>query len=251
MKDDFKEQEVVQVTFKKADKIQETVPRRVAIFSDAHALLEPTLALLEDAHKKGITEIYSLGDNIGTGPNPREVLELLEEYHVQSILGNHELYVVEGIHPFEKHLSETGSIEEAVRNRNFTRGQLSDHQIHNIQLFPTSIELLMGEEKILLCHTHLDYNTNYPVIDTNGYAMVLKGHTHFEEIDHNIRTLRSSSFGKREIPKKAYYLILTEREKSGFQMDVCKVSYDYDKLIRNVEESSLEEQDKIKLKRWV
>lgn len=251
MKDEFKEQEVGQVSLKKTDKIEETVPRRVAVFSDAHALLEPTLAILEDAHKKGITEIYSLGDNIGTGPNPREVMELLEEYHVQSILGNHELYVVEGIHPFKKHLSETGSIEEAVRNRNFTRGQLSEHQIHNIQLFPVSIELLMGEEKILLCHTHLDYNTNHPVIDTSEYAMVLKGHNHFEEINYNIWTLRSSSFGKREMPKKAYYLVLTEREKGGFQVDVCKVPYDYDKLIKNVDDSSLDKQDKIKLKRWI
>ena len=33
--------------------------RQVAIFADAHSLLEPTYAVLEDMRKRGITEIYS------------------------------------------------------------------------------------------------------------------------------------------------------------------------------------------------
>lgn len=54
--------------------------RKIAIFTDAHALLEPTQAALEDMYRRGITEIYSLGDNIGVGPNPSEVIDLLEDY---------------------------------------------------------------------------------------------------------------------------------------------------------------------------
>ena len=59
--------------------------REIAIFTDAHGLLEPTQAALEDIASRGITEIYSLGDNIGVGPNPSEVLDLLIQYNVQSI----------------------------------------------------------------------------------------------------------------------------------------------------------------------
>ena len=39
--------------------------RKIAIFTDAHGLYEPTLAALQDMKARGITEIYSLGDNIG------------------------------------------------------------------------------------------------------------------------------------------------------------------------------------------
>lgn len=57
---------------------------KIAILTDAHGLFEPTLAILEDIRKKGITKIYSLGDNIGTGSNPSEV----DYYGVKSIKGN-------------------------------------------------------------------------------------------------------------------------------------------------------------------
>ena len=50
--------------------------KKIAIFTDAHALFEPTEAVLKDIKGKGITEIYSLGDNIGIGPNPRKVMDL-------------------------------------------------------------------------------------------------------------------------------------------------------------------------------
>ena len=61
------------------DKIDEIYTgRRIGIFTDSHALYEPTKAILQDMQREGITEIYSLGDNIGFGPNPKEVLELIE-----------------------------------------------------------------------------------------------------------------------------------------------------------------------------
>ena len=42
--------------------MKEYTGREIAIFTDAHGLLEPTQAALEDMTKRGITEIYSLGD---------------------------------------------------------------------------------------------------------------------------------------------------------------------------------------------
>ena len=54
--------------------------REIAIFTDAHGLLEPTSAALDDIDRRGIKEIYSLGDNIGVGPNPGEVLDCVIHY---------------------------------------------------------------------------------------------------------------------------------------------------------------------------
>ena len=74
--------------------------REIALITDAHSLYEPTLAVLEDIRKNGIKEIYSLGDNVGVGPNPHEVLGLFEDYNVTSIAGNSEYYNTLGIMPF-------------------------------------------------------------------------------------------------------------------------------------------------------
>ena len=46
--------------------------RQIAILTDIHSLVEPLETILLDTQRRGITEIYSLGDNIGDGFNPEE-----------------------------------------------------------------------------------------------------------------------------------------------------------------------------------
>lgn len=66
---------------------------RVAIISDVHANLAALEAVLEDIDAEGASRILSLGDNIGYGPDPDEVIRRLMEREVISIQGNHEYAV--------------------------------------------------------------------------------------------------------------------------------------------------------------
>lgn len=138
--------------------------RVIGIFTDAHGLLEPTMAVLEDMKKRGIVEIYSLGDNIGVGPNPSEVMNLLEEYGVQSIAGNSEEYVNLGVEPFSSYFN---SIKTA--SHLWTLSKLNEDQIGKISLFPKSIELLLGEKKIALCHFANDIRFDFSHNSTWAY----------------------------------------------------------------------------------
>jgi len=48
---------------------------RIAVISDIHGNLEALEAVFEDIDRqRNISKIYSLGDNIGYGANPVEVL---------------------------------------------------------------------------------------------------------------------------------------------------------------------------------
>ena len=69
--------------------------RCIGIITDVHSLLVPTIACLEDLKNKGITEIYSLGDNFGVGPSPKEVMDLLNKYNVNLpiIDGNNDVLI--------------------------------------------------------------------------------------------------------------------------------------------------------------
>ena len=48
-----------------------------AIVSDIHSNIEALSTVLADIEKRGIQQIYCLGDVIGYGPNPRECLDLI------------------------------------------------------------------------------------------------------------------------------------------------------------------------------
>lgn len=137
--------------------------RKIAIFTDAHALLEPTKAVLEDIYRRGITEIYSLGDNIGVGPNPGEVLDLLEKYSVKSISGNAEEYVRLGIEPFSSCFHAV-----KIQSQLWTLSKLNEHQKGVISLYPRSIELLIGGKKVASCHFANDVRFDY--IENNSYS---------------------------------------------------------------------------------
>ncbi len=63
---------------------------KYAIISDIHANLQAWKAALLDIRSMDADEIICLGDSVGYGPNPAEVLETLHESVDHFILGNHE-----------------------------------------------------------------------------------------------------------------------------------------------------------------
>jgi len=63
---------------------------RIAVLADIHSNMAALEAVLSDIQNEGVSEIVSLGDNIGYGPDPEEVLVELRKQNVISVMGNHE-----------------------------------------------------------------------------------------------------------------------------------------------------------------
>jgi predicted phosphodiesterase len=67
----------------------------IAIVSDIHANLEALTAVYRDIHQRGIQRLFFLGDIVGYGPNPVEVLEFIKHFEF-CLLGNHDEAVLQG-----------------------------------------------------------------------------------------------------------------------------------------------------------
>ena len=88
-----------------------------ALISDIHSNIESLEAVLADIRGQGITEIYCLGDLVGYGPNPREVIDIVAAECQVCLLGNHDqgaLFDPEGFN---------SGAERAIF---WTRGQLEE-----------------------------------------------------------------------------------------------------------------------------
>lgn len=129
--------------------------RVIAFITDAHSMYEPTIAVLEDIKKQGIKEIYSLGDNIGLGPNPHETLNLLADYNVLSIAGNSEYYSTLGIAPF------TYFNQEKIDNQDWTYNQLSVSDLNYLKTLKPSLDIKVGNSLVGLCHFGNDIRIDY------------------------------------------------------------------------------------------
>ena len=138
--------------------------REVAIFADCHSMYEPTLAILEDMRRRGISEIYSLGDNVGLGPNPVEVFDLLDEFGVQSVAGNAEYYNTIGTDAFP-YLTDA-----RLENQLWTERKLGPERIKDLRMYPVSRDLLLGDKKIALCHFANDVRWDFRDRSVHTYA---------------------------------------------------------------------------------
>jgi diadenosine tetraphosphatase ApaH/serine/threonine PP2A family protein phosphatase len=65
---------------------------RIVIVADVHANLLALQAVFAEAETGGsIDQVWSLGDMVGYGAEPRQTLELLKSYPLRAIAGNHDL----------------------------------------------------------------------------------------------------------------------------------------------------------------
>jgi len=108
---------------------------RIAIVSDIHSNLEAFQEVLADIDRLRVDRIVSLGDNIGYGPEPEEVLRLIRVRNIPSIMGNHELGIAD-----PSYLSWFN--RSARRSLDINRELLSSLSIQYIQTLNPS--LIMG-----------------------------------------------------------------------------------------------------------
>ena len=68
---------------------------RLAVISDVHGNLEAFHAVLKDVERNRADGILNLGDQIGYGPDPEEVSRLVRGLGIPSVVGNHDLAVLD------------------------------------------------------------------------------------------------------------------------------------------------------------
>ena len=101
---------------------------RIAILADIHANYQALQTVLTDIASQQIDDIISLGDNIGYGPQPNEVVHKLMSQKIFSITGNHEL----GLHDKKYYKSLNFTTQDSV---DLTREMLSKEALDwSIQL---------------------------------------------------------------------------------------------------------------------
>ncbi|MCP4347397.1 MAG: metallophosphoesterase [Desulfobacterales bacterium] len=68
---------------------------KIAVISDIHGNLEAFRQVLADIDSSGTDTVISLGDNIGYGPDSEQVIRLIRERNIPSVMGNHEWAVAD------------------------------------------------------------------------------------------------------------------------------------------------------------
>lgn len=154
---------------------------RVAIISDIHANLQALQAVLLDIKQNNIDSIVCLGDIVGYGPRPKQVLEEVTCRTENIILGNHDAVIGNRLNPNEFN----DNAHEAI---DWTRECLGDDSAKFFGKVPTTLQF----DDVLCVHAEAaepenwNYITNpesaLPSFLTTDASLIFMGHTHLPGI---------------------------------------------------------------------
>jgi len=183
---------------------------RIAVISDIHSNMEAFTRVLEDADSSFVDAMICLGDVIGYGPEPNEVIRLIRERNIPTVMGNHELGVAEC--DYMDHLNPI-----ACKSLQMTIKMLSEESL----AFVTGLEHFLVSHDSRFVHgfppdsptTYMFEISNMKMKNIFGRykeRLCFTGHTHNPEIvefdgDFVLRTLLKR--GVTNLAKEKRYII--------------------------------------------
>ena len=217
---------------------------KLVVLSDIHANMAALERVLADLPSHD--EFYFLGDLVGYGPEPNEVIEALRTRKPTVALGgNHDQAVVTG--------DWSGFVDYAVKAIQWTRAQLSASNLTYLQTLSPYARRKVQNVDIALFHgsprdplnEYIFPGTPSPLLREllalSNARLLLQGHTHVPMSFRNDRAflLNPGSVGQpRDGDPRACYMILdVEGEKITHK--IRRVQYDVDKTARAILENGL------------
>lgn len=134
---------------------------RLALISDIHCNLVALDTVLANIEKQHVDQIVCLGDVVGLGPQPRQVLERLQTIACPVVMGNNDGWV---LHPV---LKEPPQIDaQYLQDMNvWGSNQLTDADKIYIKTFQSTIMMSLAENKTLLAY-HGSPRSYHEILDS-------------------------------------------------------------------------------------
>jgi putative phosphoesterase len=220
--------------------------KRIALFSDIHSNLLALENVIKDIENNNIQEIYCLGDLVGYGPRPNEVIELLRELKIPTIMGNYD----KGI-GFEKDdcgcaYTSWEEIETGKESIEWTTRNTSQGNKEFLRNLLKKIELEINGKRILLVHGSPRRINEYLYEDRpeksvrrmlNSLNVDILGcghtHLHYFKIVNGVYIVNPGSVGKPKDgdPRSSYASIDMGKE---VEVNFRRVEYPVEKVAEEI-----------------
>jgi putative phosphoesterase len=206
--------------------------KKIAILSDVHGNLDALHAVFEDARKNGAELMVNLGDFVGYGAYPQEVITELHSDNVLSVLGNYDKEVLE----WKKNRSSDQGDETEI-SLEYVVSQLQKPSFQFLKSLPTHRLIRIDEKSVFLTHGSPESINEHIYPDTPEQRLnelsqqantdvILLGHSHipFIRTVNQVTFVNPGSVGRPgDNDTRASYALLTVHP---FFIELRKVPYD-------------------------
>lgn len=223
---------------------------KIGLISDIHGNLLALKEVLKDIESKNIHEIYCLGDLVGYGPCPNEVINMIKERDIPTVQGNYDEKVTKD---FDRTSSKNNQIDSLTIKEQillWTQDNISIENMKWLESLSEKIEFEVEGKKVLLVHGSPRKNNEYlyedstelneigDIIDVDIMAC---GHTHtaYHKVVNGIHMINPGTVGRPKSGKpNITYMILNITEQN-IDTEIVELEYDYETVARAIEDSDL------------
>ena len=121
---------------------------RVGVIADTHGNLPATQAVMSRLAGAGCAEVFHLGDAIGMGPHPSEVVSLLVTSGVRCVMGNHDELFLHGLPDPPPAWMSAGE----VAHHHWVHAQLDAAHRSVMRTWPYARTVQLGRQTVVLVH---------------------------------------------------------------------------------------------------
>lgn len=137
---------------------------KIAMIGDVHANLPALTAVLADARRRKAQAIWNIGDFVGYGAFPDEVVELLSRRHAVSIVGNYDLKALK-VHRRTAAWARKKDPHKQLAFR-WAHDHLSSASRRRLAALPQEIRMKVQGRRILLTHGSPESNEEHLTPET-------------------------------------------------------------------------------------
>ena len=223
---------------------------QLVIFGDIHGNLPALQAVLAEIDGRGLTELYCLGDLVGYGTWPNEVIEIIRARNIPTIMGNYDQGVGQGSDDCGCAYRTAQARALGVRSIRWTNDHTKVANKAYLRTLPSTMPLQLGDYRILLVHgsprrVNEYLNEDRPeasmerIMDGAGVDMLVCGHTHLQY--HRVlasgrQVINAGSVGKpKDGDPRAGYVVLSLAEDGRLQASFKRVDYDVEAAAQAIE----------------
>jgi len=216
---------------------------KIALLSDIHGNVDALRAVLDELTRLGVERVFCCGDLVGYYYHPAECIELLNEWNMECVRGNHEDMLFQIMGDPEVRIRVRKKYGSALERAAAT---LSEHHLDYLAALPRTKLVTIEGKKILLCHGAPWDTDQYIYPDASldlfekcaqsGADWVVCGHTHYQ-LDRQVDACRVINPGSVGQPRgkhrgNAHWALL------DIERSVCELmetEYDASAVIRQAQ----------------
>ena len=227
--------------------------KQLAVFGDIHANLPALEAVLADIDARNLDNLYCLGDLVGYGVWPNEVITAVRQRNIPTIMGNYDqgvgqdsddcgcAYKTAKAQALGKHSIAWTNAHTSAENKAYLRELVA------------KIPLQLGDLKVVLVHGSPRKVNEYlyedrpeasleRLLDMVEADVLVCGHTHLPYhrlLGSGRHVINAGSVGKpKDNNPQACYLVLTAAGKD-LSAEFIRVPYDVEQAVQAIEATEM------------